>query len=323
MNQWPTPVKYKFIKKNNTFSQKKIKKIENFFCKKYNSKYSFLCPSARSSLNLILKYLKFDRTNTVSIPKWSSNCLYQSMGPVSNISVGDNLSDALLIVHKWGNTYKINNKSNKVCVIEDSADCLPNTKFIPFENKSEFEIISLPKIIASYSGGIVLTNNKKFYMHGKKEQIKNKNLGALQSKNKYEYWFSKNKKKNEWFYKEHLNTSFDGNVIDNILECLKYYEKNLLIIKKRQKLLKEVIPKLSFDKKRLGPCIVLEEKKYPYLKNILELKHFNFSKKANKGKYEKCFIMPIHFQIADKLFNNKLKKIINKKKNDKRKNNFS
>jgi|TARA_B110000438_G_scaffold287846_1_gene320623 putative PLP-dependent aminotransferase (TIGR04422 family) len=316
MNQWPTPVKYNFIKKNNIFSKKKLNEIEIFFSNRYNSKYAFLCPSSRSSLNLILKYLKFNRTKTVSIPKWSSNCLYQSMGPISNISVEDNSSDALLVVHKWGHTYKVNNRSNKVWIIEDSADCLPNKKFRPFENKSEFEVISLPKIIGSYSGGIVLTNNKKFYMHGKRKQLRNKNLGARLSKMKYEYWLSKNKNKNknDWFYKEHLNTSFDGNVIDNIFNCLKYYEKNLLIIKKRQKLLKEVIPRLNFDIKRLGPCAVFKEKKYPYLKNILELKHFNFSKKANKGKYEKCFILPIHFRITDNLFNDKLKKIISKKK---------
>ena len=66
MNQWPSAIKYKFNKKLKNFSEKKLCTIENFFSKKFKSKYSFLCPSSRSSINLILNYIKFDRSKIVN-----------------------------------------------------------------------------------------------------------------------------------------------------------------------------------------------------------------------------------------------------------------
>ena len=61
-----------------------------------------------------------------------------------------------------------------------------------FENKGDFEIISLPKIIGSVSGGIVITKDKNFYEYAKKEQIKNKELGQYQSRCKFEEINKKN-----------------------------------------------------------------------------------------------------------------------------------
>ncbi len=307
MNQWPHPLSYEFKKKGKLFSEKKLNFIEDFFSKKYKVKYALLCPSTRSSINLILTYLKFSRAKTVAIPKWSSHCLFQSIGAITNISVGNfEKSHCILSVHKWGNTYKFKSKNQNSIIIEDSADCLPNEKYLPFENNSKFEVISLPKIIASFSGGIILTNNKKFYKYGKRKQKENRKLGIEQSKKKYYSLVAKKLKIKEWFYDESFNTSFDKNTIDNVFSCIDFFDKNLKIIKLRQKLIKKIIPNINFDKKRLGPCAIFPKKKYPSFKKIFEIKHFDFSKNLKTQKYEKCFIFPIHFRISDKIFKRKI-----------------
>ena len=58
-------------------------------------------PSARASITLYLRFNKIRRSEIVSIPKWSSSCLYTSIGSFSNISINDPKADVILINHKW------------------------------------------------------------------------------------------------------------------------------------------------------------------------------------------------------------------------------
>ena len=60
-----------------------------------------------------------------------------------------------------------------------------------FPNKGKFEIFSLPKIIGSISGGLLICKDKKFIKFCKNEQ-KNIKLGIYQSKQKF---LDKEKKK--------------------------------------------------------------------------------------------------------------------------------
>lgn len=308
MNQWPEPLNYTFNKDRHKLDLKKIKKIEVFFKKKYFSKYKYavLYPSGRASINAILNFFKFDRSKVVNIPKWMAYCLYQSIGTITNISINFKKADCFLIVHKWGFTTKYK-KKNKL-IIEDSADSIPNDDFLNYNIKSDFEIISLPKIIGSYSGGIVLSNNFNFFTHAKKIQSQNLRLGKIQSQKKYDFYF--NKENNDWTHHESSNTSFDNNVLTNIENCLKNFEINRKIIKERQSILKEKFKKLQFDKYRLGPCAIFKKKDYKRFHKILELKHFNFKKFFLNEKYEKCFIFPIHFGISNKIFFQILKRLI-------------
>ena len=310
MNQWPSAIKYRFNKRLNNFSEEKLYTIEKFLSKKFKSKYAFLCPSSRSSINLILNYLKFDRSKIVNIPKWSSHSLYATIGAITNVSVQNFKSNCILVVHKWGNTYRCINKRSNSITIEDSADCLPNEKFLPFENNSKYEIISLPKIIGTYSGGIVLTNDKKFYNFGKNRQRKNKKLGIIQSQKKYNYRFDKPNSFNSWFHDEAYNTSFDGNVVENIYECLDYFDYNSDLIKKRQKVIRYLFPKINFDKKRIGPCSIFPKKRYFFFKNLLNTRFFDFSKNTKRENFEKSLILPIHFGVKDFEFEKKINSMI-------------
>ena len=307
-NQWPSSKGYKFNNRLNKYSQKKLDYIENFFRKKYKAKYAFLAPSSRSSINILLRFLKFSRSHLVNIPKWSSHCLFETIGSIANVTVQNFNSDLVVVFHKWGNTFQYSNKSQ--IIIEDSVDSLPKKNFKPFVNNGIQEIISLPKIIGAYSGGIVLTNNKKYYNYGKNVQNENISLGIIQSKKKFLYSENKLKKFESWFYDECRNTSFDGNVIENISNCLENFDKNSDILIKRMSIIKKIFPNIYMDKQRIGPCCIFRYENYYKFNKELELKFFNFSLKTKNNNFEKCFIFPIHYQITYYEFKNKLKKLI-------------
>ena len=308
--KWPRVLSYKF-KKSFKFSEDKILKIEDFFCRRYNSIYACITPSSRASIATILDFLRFDRSKIVSIPKWSCHSLFEVIGSRTNVSIDNFKADLLVIFNKLGVTKKFINSNilkNKY-LIEDSVDSLPSdNNFKPFNNDGIIEIVSLPKIIGAYSGGIMLTRSKLVYNFYKEQQKKNQQLGWLQSKKKYNFFFNFKKNKfNSWAYDECWNTSFDNNVLNNIEQCLKYFDYNIQIILKRRKIIEKFFPESILDYNRLGPCVVFKKDKYSNLNSILEKLHFNFSQIINK--YDEAYIFPIHFGIKDNLFFNLLKRI--------------
>ena len=304
--QWPKIIPYNFKKTNKKYSNKSVDEIERFFSKNYKSKYSILTPSGRSALNLILSFNNFDRSKIVNIPKWSSSCLFQTIGAITNVSIGNYSSDCQVVVHKWGHTFKLTKRRNySQLVIDDSADTIPNANYVPFINQSDYEFISIPKIIGSFSGGIIITKDKKFYEFCKKKQTENKNLAIYQSQKKYESIFSKSKY-SDWMYLESFNTSLEYNMIENIKENLKNYEKNKNIILSRRNYIKDKFKNVYLDKDRLGPCLVIKKKR----KNkSLNVRHFNFLRRADKENYLKSYVLPIHFGIKNQDFKKMTRKL--------------
>ena len=94
-----------------------------------------------------------------------------------------------------------------------------------FLNNSEFEIISIRKIIGSVSGGIIITKNLNFYKKAKKEQVNNKSIGIYQSRLKFRE-VNKNKTFQNWLYQESTNTFVEYNSLLNIKRNLKNFEIN-------------------------------------------------------------------------------------------------
>ena len=218
--QWHSSKKVTF-KKSNTFDKNKIDKIENFFKNKYGSKFSILMPSSRASITLYIRYLNLNRSNLVSISKWSSHCLFTCIGAFTNISIAETKADMIIVNHKWGNENKINKKINKKTkIIEDSVDSLPGKNFKIFPNNGDIEIISLPKIIGAVAGGIILTNNKKFFKYAKFYQKKNIKLGVDQSKKKIMLTNKNLNKFDNWYFNEAWNTFAEKNMVCDIFKIL-------------------------------------------------------------------------------------------------------
>ena len=321
MFQWPepaacifdkdNPVYYKYKRNKIKPSSIKIKKIESFFQKKYKSKFALLLPSGRAAINSILRYYQIDRSKITNVPLWTSTCLLHAVTAITNVSVKNKNANCNIIVHKWGNTYKINKRTFKdQILIDDSADSFPTKEFRPYENSSNFEILSLPKLIGSFSGGIILTSKENFYKYIKKIQTKNLVYASQQSERKFKSSFI-DQNNLDWRFYESYNTSVDFNSVENVFKCLFNYKLNKDIILRRTKLVKKCFKNIMNDKKRIGPCLIFNFNKYKKFRNYLEVKNFDFSKKANRENYKKCLIMPIHFGIPEKVFLKKLNQLLN------------
>lgn len=317
-NQWPSF----FIKTNQKYQikfEKKIdlnliKKIEDFFQKHYGFKI-ILYPSARAGIGSILRYSKIDRSKEVFVNKWISYCIFNTLGKYTNISTNFNDPDLALAVHKWGFKQIIPKKKN-MKIIEDSVDSIIINKNELFENNGDFEIISLPKIIGSISGGIIITKDTNFYEYAKKEQIKNKALGQYQARRKFEEINKKNTF-HSYFHHESTNTFLEYNSLINISKSLKNYQINKNTILKRQKYFKKKFHELKLNFDRLGPVIPIN---FNSIKNHNLMNKYFLLRHIHKNKYKvdvfkKVYLIPIHFKITEKKFYfylNILKKCIHK-----------
>ena len=303
--QWPSSFissNQKYINKNEKkIDQKLINELEAYFQKYYGYKI-ILFPSARSGIASILRYLKIDRSKEVFVNKWVSYCIFNTVGKYTNISTSFTAPDVALAIHKWGYEQIIPKKKN-IKIIEDSVDSIILNKNDLFVNNGDFEIISLPKIIGSVSGGFVITKDLNFHRYAKKEQIKNKALGQYQSRRKFEE-INKKKTFHNWLFHESENTFLEYNALLNIKKNLKNFQTNSNAISKRQKYFNENFNKVSFKCDRLGPVIPI---KYTLIKNHeLMSKHF-LLRQIHKNKYKidtfkKVYLLPIHFKITLKKF---------------------
>lgn len=303
--QWPSF----FINSNHHYNlkyEKKIdlkliNKIENFFEKYYGFKI-ILFPSARAGIGSILRFSKIDRSKEVFVNKWVSYCIFNTIGKFTNISTSFKKPDLALAVHKWGFKQIIPQKKN-IIIIEDSVDSIITNKNDLFHNNGDYEIISLPKIIGSVSGGIVITKDINFYKHAKKEQNKNKELGQYQSRRKFEE-INKKKTFHSYFNHESINTFLEYNALLNISKCLKNFEINRNLISERQKYFKKKFNELTFKFNQLGPVIPI---KYNLIKNHKLMNEHFLLRHIHKNKYKidsfkKVYLVPVHFKITHKKF---------------------
>ena len=307
--QWPSAFTKKSVfnlKKSKISNKKIILEIEKYFSKKFGYQTK-LFPSGRSSIAAILRYLKINRSNEVYTDKWSSHCLFNTLGAYTNVNTSFNRPDLVICTHKWGEVKKIKIKK-KFKIIEDSVDSIITNQKGFFPNKGEFEVFSLPKIIGSISGGLIVTKDKKFLKFCSEEQKKNTKLGVYQSHQKFKD-FDKKNSLNTWLHYESWNTYLEYNSLENIQQCLKNYDTNKKVINSRINLLNKKL-KLNIKKTdRLGPILALPIEKFKNIKVIekkILLRH-NSNTLSKKINFKKYFLLPLHFKINDKKFNDLFK----------------
>lgn len=302
MNIWPN---INYETNLTDFKTCKITYIESFFEKKFSTK-NILVPSARSGFSLILKFLEFNNYKNIFLNKFSPFCMKLTLSYFSNINSNIKKVDLIIINHRYGIRQYLKNKNQKKRIVEDFADTIHFDETCFFSNKSEFEVVSLPKIISSYSGGLIYTKNQEFYKFAKKYQKKNKLLGILQSQKKY--YSQKYKSINlDWWLDEIHNTYLDEMGLKNIILNLKNFEENKKIILKRRKIIEE---KFGIKKKintHIGPVFPFVIKKY---RTSAPLPVYNISNKfIEDQRFTKNFLFPIHKNISEKKFFNILKSI--------------
>jgi putative PLP-dependent aminotransferase (TIGR04422 family) len=314
--QWPSsfiyPKKYEESFANKP-TEALIEKIENYFRKYYYNKV-LLMPSGRAAIALLIKYKKLNRAHTVYVSKWSSHCLYSTIGALCNVSSDLVKPNLILINHKWGTTKRFCNQLNKPLMIEDSVDSIHNKPEGLFPNESSYEIISLPKIMGSYSGGLIITRDDEFYKYGKEKQKDNQILSKIQSRKKNQAARNELPDFETWFYHEFLNFGLDKNALMDIEANLANFTKNKEIISNRREMVHKKFDDIQFDSGRLGPVVLFPKKKYKIIKDkaMFMVRNYSFSDFIESENYEDVYILPVHYKIKSNVFKSMLASIVEK-----------
>lgn len=314
--QWPSgfilPENY-YAASDENLRCRLINVIESFFKKKYEEHVA-LVPSGRSAIALLLKYKMLNRAHTVFIPKWSSFCMYGAIGNICNISTDYVKPDFVLINHKWGNTIKHRSSHDNGMTMEDSVDTIHYSKDALFPNDSDYEIISLPKVIGSFSGGVIITKDTGFYDFVKCQQGSNKELGELQSSRKNRFFSCNLNPYESWYYDEMDNTYIDVCGLEDIKKNLLNFDVNAKIIAYRRDIITSRFPGFTFDEQRLGPVALFPASKYLINNNEYEFMkmNFNFSGYVESECFDETYLLPLHYKITGIVFDKMLSSITKK-----------
>lgn len=280
--------------------------IEAFFENKYKC-HALLFPSARAGLSALMLYLKINRSDVVFTSKWASKCVFDVIGNFSNPSVVMTEEvNKILLIHKWGKVYKNSHHPfASECIIEDSVDSFIVDSKCLFANMGKFEVLSLPKLIGGINGGIVLTHDEKFKQFAKNLQGQNMELAR---------WQSRLKKKEITQHSEFLhspenelkNFSLVEEDLQALIQQLSIWDDCQNIIIQRLEILKN---KIAFEHlihnplKRVGPVLPLAVSKYDFNnRQGIMVRNFSFESEVSQLKFVPCWLLPLHFGIDDKTF---------------------
>ena len=188
---------YKNSSKNNI-----IEKFEKLFCKLSKSKFSISFGSGRMALFAILKTMRVKKGDEIILPAFTCSVvpnaiIYTSAKPIYvDINFKDfNLNTSLIekkitkktvaiyAQHTFGikcNMSALNRiaKKYKLKIIEDNAHYIPKEK-LQINSYASFFSLDHSKVINSYMGGVVSTNNYSVYQKLKKVQDTSVELGFI------------------------------------------------------------------------------------------------------------------------------------------------
>ena len=156
---WPKPKLSSII---NLSYNKKRSDVEDILAKYFPSALPIVFSSGRSAIFFCLLYNKLNRNNIIEYFPYANECIISSISQISNPVPLNHVikSDFKISYHHWGYPIKIKYHKN---IIEDSADSLYIKNSNLFTGNGDFEIWSLPKILGTYSGGILWCRNVDDY----------------------------------------------------------------------------------------------------------------------------------------------------------------
>lgn len=290
---WPTPQK----QLKSLMTSASIEDVERFFEKKYFPHKVVLFSTARVAIQAILSVEGFSKRDTVGVPHFSSTCVLEAVSKVAIPSpFGENSNKAKILYHQMGIPY-----SSSDVLIEDSADSLCEKADVLFLSNSKFEIMSLPKIIGSSFGGLVVTSDSSF---AEKLKIWRDQAGSsmvwcndlLRSLKPASQIFSR-----LWESTNTLSPSLSRLACGSIMTVCTEWDA---ILEQRKKMLIQAQAKFPVTWKLVEgrlPCawpIALDKvprfwaSKYPEL-----IRHFYTDQNLHDYKLEKFFCLPIHQSI--------------------------
>jgi len=277
--------------------------IESFFADRLG-RPALLVPSARAGLALLLAHHGVQRGDDVFAPRWSAHCLWDVISrtatPRSRLGPG---ADVVVAVHQWAQIHDAT-ETGDALVIEDSVDSLLTDGETLFPNDGRYELLSLPKLIGSYTGGIVLFRDERDARAVRGALSPDRALGRHQSRLRHRETRGLDTGYQRWADREHANRWLDGNALQNIESCLPYYEYNAETIRSRLDSVENrsvPSPALDDSPSRLPPVA-------PFVTDTgdtdgtLMCRHLNVARTLANPTYEETVLVPLHFGVTESFF---------------------
>lgn len=278
-------------------------RIESFFADRLGAP-ALLVPSARAGLALLLSHHGIQRGDDVFAPRWSAHCLWDVISrtatPRSRL---DDDVDVALAVHQWGQIHDAPADIDAL-VVEDSVDSLLTDGRTLFPNSGRYELLSLPKLVGSYTGGIILFREAADARAVRTTRSPDRSLGRRQSRLRHSETRGEDTGHKRWGDREHENQWLDGNALRNIEACLPYYEYNADTIRDRLAQLDERdLPSAELDVRdsRLPPVAPFPTDRESVSEPVT-CRHLNVARDLADPVYERTALVPLHFGVTESFF---------------------
>ena len=213
----------------------------------------------------------------------------------------------IIAVHKWGQVEKYSTTRTEL-IIEDSVDSLCTSPSTLFPNDGTYEIFSLPKIIGSYSGGLIVTKHEELAREIRNLRCDREELSLHQARLRLDSAWKRQGQFQDWSHLEYQNTMLEVNSLRNITACLNNFEINRDTIRMRLDQImheKELEVMLSGDPDRLPPVACVPRSSVDLRDEDLEkfmVRHKNVSGRLDRPQFEKVILLPLHFGVSDERF---------------------
>lgn len=288
----------------------RIRAIEDSFERRVGC-HAVLFPSARSGLSMILRLHRIGRMHTVHAPRWCSYCVWALIGRYANPTVGfDEPPDVLLPVHRWAQVSRLSRAARPPLVVEDSVDSLFVDGRSLFPNGGRYEVLSLPKIVASYCGGVVLTREAAAAEALRGTRSDGAGLAAHQSYLKY-LWAAgratRETRFQDWSSTDWNNTGFDENALAHIEARVRLYDEHAAVLRRRLDRALAARPGLAkhvdTSTGRLPPVIAIP---LDACEPIADLSRWMLRRKncgsIDRPDYRQSCLLPLHVSIGEDRF---------------------
>ena len=284
------------------------KEIEDDFSERFGYR-TMLFSSARNALYQLMLAKEITRSDKVYIPNFSSFCLYSIFGQCASVSTDYNNQKIVLVNHKWGITNSTHANSDTAVIIEDSCDSIITEKSSVFPNSGDYQIISLPKIIGTTSGGLIIFRKSNDVILEK--LIISRTSGSNrnnQFKLKSKYYKYNMSKFSEWEHFEYFFQGLSRPELIHIFKNLPKLDQNFEIIQSRRAEIRKVFKNYSIGTSYTGPVAIFriaDKKDYKdSLGEGLIRKYFFDLTLMNSENTElsPVYVFPIHIGISDEDF---------------------
>lgn len=272
---------------------------------------SLVVPSGRAALALALRSSGVDRRHVVFAPRFSSHCVWNVVGRFANPTVNfADPPDVTVAVHKFGIPHGFHHRPSVRTLIEDSCDSIVLRPDACFPNDGAFEIFSLPKIMGSYGGGVLVCRTSELAAAARLQIERGPAIGESQGILRWKIAAGISTEYNAWDANEFENFHPDQSLLRQLLEGFDQIEENRRIIESRLRVVNTLKGGLISTKLanamnfRLPP--VASSPRLAECEGLM-VRHINESAWLDEPRFAKHGLLPLHFGVDDRAFDGYIK----------------